>query len=355
MIDADASDLLGLTAALVDVGSVSGDESTLADLVEQRLRDRARKLRVDRVNNNVVARTVPRQERRVVLAGHLDTVPENGNGRAVVEGEVLAGLGSADMKGGLAVMLLLAEELSERARFDCTFVFYEGEEVAEERNGMRHLFATRRELVEGDFAVLLEPTDGRLEAGCQGTIRIDGVFHGARAHTARPWMGRNAIHAAAPVLGRLAAYEAATVEVDGVAYRESLQVVKVQGGVAGNVVPDRCVVEVNRRYAPSRALEEVVEEVRLLLGGADEIVVRNASIAAHPNLAHPLVAEFAGSLGLEVRGKLGWTDVARFTEQGIPAVNFGPGDPEIAHTAGERVARASLDGVYDALRRFLAG
>jgi succinyl-diaminopimelate desuccinylase len=353
VLDAPAEDLLGLTAALVAVPSVSREEGELAEAVETRLR--RGNLAVERVGNNVVARTPGGAEARVVLAGHLDTVPANGNEVPVVAGGVCRGLGSADMKGGLAVMLRLAEEVATTARFGCTFVFYESEEVADEFNGMRLLFAERPELVAADLAVLLEPTDGWLEAGCQGSIRLEATFLGERAHTARPWQGRNAAHRAAPVLARLAAHQVEPVEENGLVYQQALQVVEVKAGVAGNVVPDRCTVAVNRRYAPSISVEEAEAEVRALLEGADEVVLTSVSPAAPPNLDDPLVADFTGRLQVPVRPKLGWTDVARFTAAGIPAINFGPGDPELAHRAGEEVSAASLTHCYESLRRFLTG
>ena len=354
LVEQDAGDLIALTAALVAVPSVSGSERAIADAVEARLRQRAPGLAVERFGENVVARTQHGAGRRVVLAGHLDTVPANGNEKPRVEDGVLWGLGTADMKGGVAVMLRLAEDAArKRARHDLTFVFYEGEEVADERNGLRHLFADRRDLVEGDLAVLLEPTGGWAEAGCQGTVTLRATFRGKRAHTARPWTGVNAIHGAAPVLQRLAAYEPRTVQVDGLEFRESLQVVRVEGGVASNVVPDACAVTVNRRFAPSMNVDEAVAETRALIEGADEIEVLNASPAAHPGLANPLVAEMIGTLDLGVRPKLGWTDVARFTAHGIPALNLGPGDPQVAHTAEEHVERVAVEGCHGLLAHFL--
>ncbi|MGH9039590.1 MAG: succinyl-diaminopimelate desuccinylase [Acidimicrobiia bacterium] len=352
-LSAPASDLLALTAALCAVPSVSRHEEALAAAVEVRLA--AGPLLVERVGNNVVARTQVGRDRRVVLAGHLDTVPANGNEVPRVEGDVLHALGAADMKGGLAVLMRLAEEVAASARFDLTFVFYESEEIADEYNGLRHLFEVRPDLVAGDFAVLLEPTDNWLEAGCQGSIRLEATFRGERAHTARPWRGLNAVHRAAPVLARLADHQPVEVEVDGLCFRQALQVVDMHGGVAGNVVPDRCIISVNRRYAPSLSLQEAEAEVRALLEGADEVALTSVSRAAHPNLTDPLVAEFADRLGVPIRPKLGWTDVARFSAHGVPAVNFGPGDPEVSHTAGEHARRASLDTCHAALTRFLTG
>jgi succinyl-diaminopimelate desuccinylase len=303
-------------------------------------------------------RTELGRERRVVLGGHLDTVPPNGNEQPRLDGDVLHGLGAADMKGGLAVLLRLAEEVAadpERARHDVTFAFYECEEVAEEHNGLRRLFEERADLLAGDFAILLEPTDCWVEAGCQGTLHVRASFDGVRAHSARPWIGRNAIHEAAPALARVAAHEADTVEVDGLAYRESLEVVAIEAGVARNVVPDSCSFVINRRFAPAYTIEDATGQLRALLADADGVEVLSASPAAPPNLAHPLVAEFVETLGLPVRPKLGWTDVARFASRGVPAVNFGPGDPELAHTAGELVSRASVERAYEVLARFVTG
>ena len=347
------TDLLALTEQLCAIPSVSGEERALADLVEARLRDRASGLDITRVGENVIARTQRGAATRLVLGGHLDTVPPNDNQAPRVDGDTLHGLGSADMKGGLAVLLVLAEALSagEGSR-DVTLVFYEGEEVADEHNGLRHLFADRPDLVTGDVAVLLEPTGGWIEAGCQGTIHVRVAFNGARAHSARPWMGVNAVHRAAPTLAWLAAHEAPTVTVDGLAYRESLQVVRVQAGIANNVVPDRCEVIVNRRYAPACTHDEAVAETLALFADADEADIVGASPAAAPNLTNPLVAELVAAGSLDVRPKLGWTDVARFTQHGIAAVNFGPGDPELAHTAGERVERADLDHCLRVLAKF---
>ena len=352
---APADDLLALTAALVAVPSVSRHEGDLASAVEHRLGERAPKLTLDRVGNTVIARTELGNDRRVVLGGHLDTVPANGNEIPRLDGDVLHGLGAADMKGGLAVLLRLAEEISagRRPRFDCTLAFYEGEEIADEFNGLRHVFEQQPELLAGDFAVLLEPTGGRVEAGCQGTLHLRAHFVGERAHSARPWMGRNAIHAAADTLRKLAAHDPGSVTVDGLPYRQSLQVVRIEGGIANNVVPDTCTLVVNRRFAPSYSVDEARAEVEGLLAAADRIEVLSASPAAPPNLGHPLVAEFVEALDVDIEPKLGWTDAARFAALGVPAVNFGPGDPDVAHTAGESVTRESVELGYAGLARFL--
>jgi succinyl-diaminopimelate desuccinylase len=348
------TDLLALTGELCAIPSVSLDETAMADAIEARLRETGGELVIDRVGDNVVARTMTGASRRVLLGGHLDTVPPNGNEVPRVEGDTLHGIGAADMKGGLAVMLHLAAIAAERVpRHDATFVFYEAEEIAEAHNGLRRLFAERSDLVEADLAILLEPTGGWLEAGCQGSITVRAEFDGVRAHSARSWTGVNAIHRASEFLARVAVHDAATVEVDGLAYREGLQVVRVEGGVANNVVPDHCAVVLNRRFAPVRTLDEALVEVQGWCADADRIEVLNASPAAPPNLFDPLIAELTGVYNLPVRAKLGWTDVARFAAAGTPACNLGPGDPELAHTAAEAVDRADLDGCAAVLGSFL--
>ena len=347
-----ATDLLARAAELIAIPSESHHETALAAHVEGQLGRRASGLELTRLGDNLVARTNAGRQRRIVVGGHLDTVPPDDNATPRIEGDTLFGLGAADMKGGLAVLLELAERAAE-SRFDVTLVFYEGEEVAEEFNGLRRLFAEAPELVAGDLAILLEPTGGWVEAGCQGTLHLRAVFEGDRAHSARPWMGRNAIHRAAATLARLAEHEADTVSVDGLSFRESLLAVRIDGGVANNVVPDACSLVVNRRFAPKYSIDEAREQTEAMLEDADRIEVLGASPGASPNLMNPLVAEFIGTLDLAVRPKLGWTDVARFAAHGIAALNFGPGDPEIAHTPGEFITREAVEGCHAVLAEFL--
>jgi succinyl-diaminopimelate desuccinylase len=288
----------------------------------------------------------------VILAGHTDTVPVNGNGVARVEGDVLWGLGSADMKGGLAVMLTLAQQVTDPS-VDVTYVFYAGEEVAAEHNGLAHLLRDRPDLLAGDVAILGEPTGGELEAGCQGTLRMEVTVQGERAHTARPWMGRNAIHRLGAVLRAVESFEPREPVIQGCRFREALQAVLVTGGVAGNVVPDRASVTLNRRFAPDRSEDEAAEEVRALLAPVlepgDEVRVVDSAPAAPPGLDHPILRALVDDHDLAVTAKLGWTDVARFAAVGIPACNLGPGDPTLAHSADERVERASLERAYAVL------
>ena len=345
-------DLLDLAAELVDIPSESHHETALADLFEQRLRD-ASQLAVHRVGDSVVARSELDREHRIVIAGHLDTVPANANHRARIEGDRLYGLGACDMKGGLAAQLATAL-VAESPAVDVTFVFYPCEEVADEHNGRKHLFETSPHLVEGDVALLGEPTSAGIEAGCQGTLRVEALFKGIRAHTARPWKGRNAIHRLGGVLRTLEEYDGRRPVVDGCEYREAIQAVRVEGGVAGNVVPDEATLTINYRYAPDRTPEEAEEHVGQLLAGCDQLRVDDHAPPAMPALKHPLLETLISRNDLEVRAKLGWTDVARFASRGIPASNFGAGDPSIAHTQGEFVDRGEIDLVHSALVDLLA-
>jgi succinyl-diaminopimelate desuccinylase len=349
------TDLLARTAELVDIASVSHDEAAIATHVEQELRG-IPWLDVERVGDNVVARTSLGRSQRLILAGHLDTVPPNGNERARVEGDVLWGLGSADMKGGLAVFLELARTVAEPA-VDLTYVFYVCEEVSQRDNGLVHMLRDRPDLLAGDAAILGEPTGAHVEAGCQGAMRVDVTVRGERAHSARPWTGRNAIHRIAPLLDAIARYEPRRPVLDGCEFREALQVVKVEGFVAYNVVPDKVELAVNHRYAPDRSTPDAYEHVRSLiaehLGEGDVIEMYDASDPAPPALDHPLLERLVASTGKPARAKLGWTDVSFFHAGGIPATNFGPGDPLLAHSAGERVDRHELDAVHAALEALI--
>jgi succinyl-diaminopimelate desuccinylase len=343
-------DPVALTERLVDIPSESGAERPLADAVERVLRG-ADHLEVLRSGNTVVARTHQGRAERVVLAGHLDTVPANDNLPSRRDEQHIHGLGSCDMKGGVAVALHLAVTLPVTGR-DLTFLFYDCEEVEAERNGLTRLVAERPDLLEAVFAVLLEPSDGGVEAGCQGTLRVAVTAYGERAHSARSWTGSNAIHAAGEILDRLRAYEPRRPVIDGLTYHEGLNAVFVDGGVAGNVVPDRCTVRVNHRFAPDRSEEEALAFVRDTFAPF-EVVVEDSSPGALPGLSVPAAAAFVEAVGGPVRPKFGWTDVARFTALGVPAVNFGPGDPHFAHKQDEHVPVEQIVRVADALRTWL--
>ena len=349
------TDLLDLTAQIVSVPSVSRQEQALTAWLEGELRA-VPGLVVDRVGENLVARTQLGRSQRLILAGHTDTVPPDGNADARIDGDRCYGVGSTDMKSGLAVMVEAARTIAEPA-VDVTYVFYAREEVAAVESGLLELFEVAPELVRGDAALLGEPTDGTLEAGCQGTMRLRVSLCGRRAHPARPWMGRNAIHRLGAVLATLATYVEREPEIQGCRYHEALQAVRVEGGVALNVVPDAAEVLVNHRFAPDRTPAEAEAHVRALLAPhlepGDDITVIDVADGAAPSLDHPLIAALVQRNALEVRAKLGWTDVARFAAHGIPAANFGPGDAEIAHMAGEFVTRRQLDRVWTAVNDLL--
>jgi succinyl-diaminopimelate desuccinylase len=352
------TDLLAATADLVAIPSVSHNEAVIADHVEARLRA-VPWLTVDRVEHNVVGRTTLGRRRRLVLGGHLDTVPANNNETPRFDGDLLWGLGAADMKSGLAVMLELATTIPDPA-VDVTYVFYACEEVARKENGLSRLFELRPDLVVAHAAVLTEPTSAQVEAGCQGVLRLDVTMTGERAHSARPWQGVNAIHRLGPVLDLVAHYEGRRPVIDGCQYREALQAVTVHGGVAGNVVPDSATVMLNHRFAPDRSADQALAAVEELLapaldaGRGDRIDLRDQAPAAPPGLGDPLLARLVAASGGPPAAKLGWTDVAFFAEHGIPATNFGPGDPGVAHAAGERVHRSELETVHRVLAELIS-
>ncbi|BBF99922.1 succinyldiaminopimelate desuccinylase [Pseudonocardia autotrophica] len=345
------ADPVALTAAMVDVASVSGEERQLADLLEHALREQAPHLEVLRSGDAVLARTRLGRAHRVLLAGHIDTVPIADNVPSRRADGIVHGCGTSDMKSGDAVFAHLAATLPE-PRHDVTFVFYDCEEIEAERNGLGRIEREHREWLDADLAILGEPTDGALEAGCQGTLRVELRTAGRRAHSARSWLGDNAIHRAGEILSRLASYEARDVDIDGCRYREGLQAVRISGGVAGNVVPDECIVTVNFRFAPDRSTEQAVQHVREVFDGIP-LVVTDLSAGALPGLSAPAAAEFVEASGAVPRAKYGWTDVSRFAALGIPAVNYGPGDPNLAHTRDEHVAEDAITACTAVLRRYL--
>ena len=355
------ADIVELTAAIVDIESVSGNERALADAVEAALREHAPHLEVLRDGDTVIARTHRGLDRRVLLAGHLDTVPLAGNlpsTRRLRDGrEELVGRGTCDMKGGVAVLLKLAVE-ADAAPVDLTWIFYDHEEVAAADNALTRIAAERPELLEADFAILGEPTSAGVEGGCKGTMKLEVTARGIAAHSARDWVGDNAIHHLAPVLERLAAYEARRAVIDGLEYRECLNAVAITGGIAGNVIPDRASATLNYRFAPDTSVEQAEAHVREVLAGLDlEIEVTDSAPGALPGLDTAAARDFLAALGGEVplAAKQGWTDVSRFSALGTPAVNFGPGDPLLAHTDDEHVPVDDLTRALEGLRRYLLG
>ena len=343
-----------LTRQLCDIESVSGNEKTVTDAIEASLAA-AGHLELFRDGDALVARTNLGRARRVVIAGHIDTVPLNNNLPTRYESidgrDYLWGRGTVDMKAGVAVQLKLAAELVA-PNVDITWIWYDHEEVSESLNGLGRLAREHPELLAGDFAILGEPTNAQIEGGCNGNLRAEVRTFGLRAHSARAWVGRNAIHDAAPIFTALADYLPRDVEVEGLVYREGLNAVGVTGGIAGNVIPDECMVHVNYRFAPSRSGAEAEAHVREVFEGFDVRIVDLAE-GARPGLTAPLARHFLEAVGGEAKPKYGWTDVARFSALGMPAVNYGPGDPLKAHADDERVALDQIEECERGLRAWL--
>ncbi len=352
------ADPIDLTAALVDIPSVSEDESVIADAVEAALRAQTDGFDIVRSGNAVLARTNRGQKSRVMLAGHLDTVPiaDNVPSRRTdddAEGDVIHGCGTVDMKSGDAVFLHLAATVTD-AVHDMTLVFYDCEEIEASKNGLGRIERELPEWLQADVAILGEPTGGFIEAGCQGTLRVRLSASGTRAHSARSWLGDNAIHKFGAVLNRLASYPARQVDIDGCVYREGLSAVRISGGVAGNVVPDAAELDVNCRFAPDRTVEQAIKHVREVVDGLSlGFEVTDSSPGALPGLGAPAASALIAAAGGQFRAKYGWTDVSRFSALGIPAVNYGPGDPNLAHKRDERVPTEQITDVARVLRGYL--
>ncbi len=344
-----------MTSTLVAIPSVSFEEAAIVDFLHNRL-NKIPWLETSRIGDNLIARTNMEKGQRLLLGGHTDTVPANNNLAPRLEGETLWGLGAADMKGGLAVMLSLAEAIPSPA-FDMTYLFYAREEVAAEHSGLKDIVDAAPELLEADLALLGEPTSGTVEAGCQGTMRFVLELKGERAHTARPWMGVNAIHRLDKALNVLNEYKERKPVIEGCEYHEALQAVRIEGGVAGNVVPDSVALTFNHRVAPDRDLEEAEDFIRSLFSSIitpeDSLTLVDSAPPAKPGLSNPMLASMIGKHDLQARAKLGWTDVAFFDQRGIPAANFGPGDATLAHTQEERITKPAVDSCYLVLKNLI--
>jgi succinyl-diaminopimelate desuccinylase len=346
-------DPVALTAALVDIPSESRHEQRIADEIEAALRAQTAGFEIVRNGDAVLARTHLGRPSRVLLAGHIDTVPAAGNLPSRLDGGDLYGCGTADMKAGDAVFLHLAATIAEPSH-DLTLVMYDCEEIEASANGLGRIERELPDWLDADVAILGEPSGGVIEAGCQGTLRVVVSTTGTRAHSARSWLGDNAIHRLGAVIDRLAGYSARSVEIDGCTYREGLSAVRIDGGIAGNVIPDAASVTVNFRFAPDRSVEQALAHVHEVLAGLEvRIEQTDAAAGALPGLSKPAAAALVEAAGGQVRAKYGWTDVARFAALGIPAVNYGPGDPNLAHRVDERVPVGQITAATDVLRTYL--
>ena len=360
-----------LLGQIMAVYSVSDAEGPLTDRVERFLK-RYPHLQVHRDGDTIVASTDLGRKNRVILAGHLDTVPVLDNfppkwlapGDPLIDKDVaemypgtpvMWGRGATDMKASDAVLLYLAATLTD-SKVDLTFVFYDHEEVAAEYNGLGRVVEDHPDWIQGDFAIIGEPTSCGIEAGCNGTMRFDVIANGVAAHSARAWMGDNAIHKAAEILNRLVAHKDEAVDVDGLIYQEGLNATLISGGNGTNVIPSECRVHVNYRFAPDKTLAEakalmIGEGAESELGNGEhpatggffhgfDIEMRDESPSARPGMSDPLVQSLVKLVeertGRQPLAKLGWTDVARFSQLGVPAVNLGAGSPLLAHKNNER-------------------
>ena len=343
-------ELSKLTLDLVNISSVSKDEKSIADSIAEALK-KIGHLKITRVNNSIVAQTNFGNKQRVVIAGHIDTVPANNNFPGKINNSEVIGLGSVDMKSGIAVALKLASEITS-SNYDVTYLFYESEEIETKFNGLELITKQQKDLLDCDFAILMEPTNGILEVGCQGSLRFEVSTSGKRSHSARWWNGENAIHKTNKILEILNNYKSREPEIDGHKFREGLQAVKVNGGIAGNVVPDSVTISINHRFAPDTSIDQATQNMKTLFKDFNFQLV-DAANAAPTGLSNQLIKEFVSNIGKNVAPKFGWTDVARFANAGIPAINFGPGDPNLAHHPEEKVLISQINDVYESLKNWL--
>jgi succinyl-diaminopimelate desuccinylase len=346
-------DALGqLALDLVNIPSVSRHEQRLTAWIAERVAALPH-LRVAHRQEDAIAFGPPGRP-DVVLAGHSDTVPEQGNLPGRLEDGQVHGLGAADMKGSLAVMLALAAELDRLApRVRPLFVVFGREELPAEESVLEGLFTSCPAILEARLAVMMEPTANRLEAGCLGNIKAALEFRGVAAHSARPWLGVNAIHEAVRGLRQVVDVEPHEVVLNGLTFREVVSVTEIAGGVANNVIPDRVVCGLNFRYAGHRSPAGAEARLRELVGPAGELRVLSNSPSAPVAVDNPLLRRLREAGDLPVEPKQAWTPVAEFAAHGLDAVNFGPGDPRLAHRRDERVSVDAMSATLAVLRRFL--
>jgi succinyl-diaminopimelate desuccinylase len=335
------------TLALVDIPSPSHDEDMLYDYVRG-------VVHLPRVHDDGESLLYAKRDGKplVLLAGHTDTVPAQDNLPGRIKDGAVHGLGSTDMKGGLAVMIELAHWAAHaELDYDLGLLFFPREEVGPEENPLPALFEATPVVDKAALVICLEPTDNTLQLGCLGNLVARVVFEGRAAHSARPWLGINAVQLALEGLQGVFALAPFDVDVDGLVFREVLSVTQINGGIATNVIPARCEAILNFRYAPTRTMAEAEARVRELVGHELEIVQH--SPPAHVALRSPLVERLRDAGGFEVQPKQAWTNVADFAARGLDAVNLGPGATRYAHATDEQVSITELARTYEALQRFL--
>lgn len=336
---------------LVNIPSVIGDEEEIATAIDLRL---SATRTVHRFGNALVVGE-PTGKPIIALYGHTDTVPEQGNGTAIVTDGRIRGLGTSDMKAGVAVMVhLLEDERALNGPYDVIGVLYDKEEGPSAENGLEDVLDAVAWLADAELSIVLEPTDLNLELGCNGAMNADIIFNGHAAHSARPWLGENAVTKAGAWLAAMHDRRPESVEIAGLEYREVFSVTRANGGIANNVLPSRFVANLNYRFPPIHDLLDAEERLRDVASAADEIVITDRAAAGTIPEGNPHLARLEDLVGGARTGKQGWTDVARLTGRGIPAVNYGPGEVAQAHQATESVPIENLQTVFDTLRRFLS-
>jgi succinyl-diaminopimelate desuccinylase len=283
---------------------------------------------------------------KVLLVGHTDTVPLQGHVGARIEGDRLHGLGATDMKGGLAVMVHILENLGTDRLVG---IFYAGEEGPISGNDLGAILDSLPDLSSAEAGIVMEPTNRGMDLGCQGSVNVTVSFLGEAAHSARPWLGVNAVTRAGEFLTMMDGLEPEIHPIEGLEFKEVISVTRASGGVANNIIPSRFDLNVNYRFSPDRTTDEAVERLASLFEMADEFEVVDLALAAYPEASHPLFQDLAAKSGAAISHKQGWTDVAQLAERGIPGVNFGPGETALAHKPGESIALDDLDWAYEAL------
>lgn len=331
-------------AWLVDIPSETGDEEQIRDAISERLSGHPQQVVATSL---VVGEPGPS---KVALVGHTDTVPLQGHVGARIEGDRLYGLGATDMKGGLAVMIHLLEDLGTERVLG---VFYAAEEGPLADNELGAILEAVPTLADIEAGIVMEPTNREVHAGCQGSINARVTFMGESGHSARPWRSVNAVTKAGPFLTMMDGLEPEVHSIEGLDFKEVMSVTRATGGVANNIIPGRFDLNVNYRFSPDRTMAEAVSRLQEVCAEADEVEVVDRAPAAYPETSHGLFRRLIESAGTAVSHKQGWTDVAQLAERGIPAINFGPGETALAHKPGESILLDDLAWSYDVLRRTL--